>query len=553
MASRSWLINGSELKLVHSGPMNDLGLETKILQLLIESPGLTARELESLTGVFKGTINSLLYKSKKFVKDASPRPCWFVKDDEISEELDEISEEIVKKIVTLLSQRTLVTKQHQSVLFNFDSLRQWQREALKAWNENGRKGLVEAVTGTGKTWLGLAAVAEELNFGGKVAVIVPTIELQRQWYGALQRSFPEIQIGFLGNGSHEDLLSCDVLIAIVHSASQRDLGLQDHEFGLLIADECHRYGTDVFMGALEDGFKSRLGLTATRERADGGHKELEDYFGKVVYTLGYRESIDRGYIAEIKVAQIAVKLTIDEQIEFDELSEVITKSQFELSKRFGLKVDPYPHFMAEIVRIKKEGDMRDSMAAGRYLSAISKRKALLANTPEKLKVVKHLAESINESNGAIFFTETIAGAEAICVELNQVGISAATIHSGLRPQDRLNAFLGFDEKRIQALTAAKVLDEGIDVPEADLAVIISASKTRRQMIQRMGRIIRVKPDGRKARFVFVYVTNTSEDPTSGAHDEFWNEVLSIATSSEQFELPKEISELTEFLKPDSMG
>jgi len=533
--------------------MNDLELETKILQLLSESPGLTARELESLTGVFKGSINSLLYKSTKFVKDNSPRPCWSLKNDEIGEELNEIEEKIAEKVVTLLRQRIPVTKQPLSESFNFDSLRQWQREALKAWNENGRKGLVEAVTGTGKTWLGLAATAEELNLGGKVVVIVPSIELQRQWSEKLQRSFPEIQIGILGNGSHEDLLSCDVLIAIVHSASQHDLGLQDHEFGLLIADECHRYGTDIFMGALEDGFKSRLGLTATRERADGGHKKLEEYFGKVVYTLGYKESIDRGYIAEIKVAQIAVNLTIEEQFKFDELSEVIAKSQFELSKRLGLKVDPYPHFMAEIVRINKEGETRDRIVTGHYISSIAKRKALLANTPEKLKVVKHLAGSINESNGTLFFTETIAGAEAICDELKQVEISAASIHSGLKSHERYSAFLGFHEKRIQVLTAAKVLDEGVDVPEADLAVIISASKTRRQMIQRMGRVIRVKADGRKARFVFVYVANTSEDPSSGAHDEFWNEVLSVAALSEKFDLPNDGKALTDFLKPDSMG
>ena len=127
--------------------MDDLELETKILQLLSESPGLTARELESFTGVFKGTINSLLYKSAKFVKDNSPRPCWFLKNDVISEELDEINEELVEKVVTLLRQRIPVTKQPLSESFNFNSLRQWQRDALKAWNENGRKGLVEAVTG----------------------------------------------------------------------------------------------------------------------------------------------------------------------------------------------------------------------------------------------------------------------------------------------------------------------------------------------------------------------------------------------------------------------
>ena len=89
--------------------MNDLDLETKILQLLIDSPGLTARELESLTGVFKGTINSLLYKSTKFVKDDSPRPCWFLKGDVINEESDEINEELVKKIVIELKQRLPVT------------------------------------------------------------------------------------------------------------------------------------------------------------------------------------------------------------------------------------------------------------------------------------------------------------------------------------------------------------------------------------------------------------------------------------------------------------
>ena len=525
--------------------MDDIELETKVFELLTENPGITARELEALTGVYKGTINSLLYKSAKFVRDDSTRPCWFIAEAEINEEL-------VERVITALKQKNLVTKRSISESFNFDSLRTWQKNALRAWNENARKGLVEAVTGTGKTWLGLAAIAEELNFGGQVAVIVPTVELQRQWSEELQRSFPEAQIGFLGNGSHEDLSSCDVLIAIVHSASQRDLGLRDHAFGLLIADECHRYGTDIFLNALEDGFKNRLGLTATRERADGGHKVVEDYFGKVVYTLGYRESIDNGYIADVKVAQIAVNLAVEEQAEFDELSEMITKSQFELSKRFGLSVEPYSHFMAEIVRINKEGDMRDSMAAGRYLSSIRKRKALLANTPQKLSVVKHLARSIGESNGALFFTETISGAEAICDELKQVGITAATIHSGLKPQDRYSAFLGFQEKRIQVLTAAKVLDEGVDVPEADLAVIISASKTRRQMIQRMGRVIRVKADGRAARFVFVYVANTSEDPSSGAHDEFWNEVLDIATSSERFDLPQDARALAEFLKPNSI-
>ena len=113
------------------------------------------------------------------------------------------------------------------------------------------------------------------------------------------------------------------------------------------------------------------------------------------------------------------------------------------------------------------------------------------------------------------------------------------------------AFLDFGAGRISALAAARVLDEGVDVPEADLAVIISASKTRRQMIQRMGRVLRLKADGRKARFVFVYVADTSEDPARGAHDAFWSEILDIASVSKKFDLPEEEDNLKNFLDPES--
>ena len=525
--------------------MNDKELEKDLVDLLLENPGLTARQLGTLLDVYKGTINGLLFRSPKiFFKDDSPRPCWYV----ASAQTTSVP---VQEPLTSSKQTNTLTPRVAAKDFDFASLRQWQKEALKAWNDNERNGLVEAVTGTGKTRLAIAAIAEELNFGGKVAVIVPTIELQRQWFEELQRTFPTVQIGLLGNGNQDHLTSCDVLVAIVHSASRQDLGLRDQELGLLVADECHRYGAETFRKALEDGFRSRLGLTATRERSDGAHEDLEMYFGKVVYTLGYREAIKGRYIADIKVAQIAVKLSESEQFEFDELSEGITKTQFELSKRFGLKLDPYPKFMEEVIRIADEGGMRESMAAKQYLSSISKRKTLLANTPEKLKVVKHLAASVKKSNGTLFFTETIVGAEAIALELNKAGVAAATIHSSLDAKQRHMAFLDFGAGRISALAAARVLDEGVDVPEADLAVIISASKTRRQMIQRMGRVLRLKADGRKARFVFVYVADTSEDPARGAHDAFWSEILDIASVSKKFDLPEEEDNLKNFLDPES--
>ena len=86
------------------------------------------------------------------------------------------------------------------------------------------------------------------------------------------------------------------------------------------------------------------------------------------------------------------------------------------------------------------------------------------------------------------------------------------------------------------ISAPQVLDEGIDVPAADLAIILAASRSRRQMIQRMGRVLRRKPDGRRAQFVVVSVDGTVEDPALGAHATFLDEITNVADDIRQLSL-----------------
>jgi hypothetical protein len=85
-----------------------------------------------------------------------------------------------------------------------------------------------------------------------------------------------------------------------------------------------------------------------------------------------------------------------------------------------------------------------------------------------------------------------------------------------------------------ASVIAQVLDEGIDVPAADVAVILASSRTQRQMIQRMGRVLRRKTDGRLARFVVLYVEGSSENPAKGAHGDFLDEITSVAEEVRRF-------------------
>ena len=141
-----------------------------------------------------------------------------------------------------------------------------RHEALDAWRRRAGRGVVEAVTGTGKTMVGIAAAGEELARGGQVLVLVPTRELLDQWSQALARHGPRhARIGRLGGGHRDELGHCDVLIAVVNSARDADLRPR-RPGGLLVADECHRYGSDGNRVALQADFTRRLGLSATYAR-----------------------------------------------------------------------------------------------------------------------------------------------------------------------------------------------------------------------------------------------------------------------------------------------
>ena len=521
----------------------------KLIEILESNPLLTAKQLVSEISrqdVDRNLVNSVMYldKKKRFQKDDSPRPQFFLTANGATQNVG------VKSAGDQLGAKKQESVDTPIYRYEVTGLRKWQIEALAAWEKDGCTGIVEAVTGAGKTRLAMAAIARELNLGGKVVVIVPSRELQRQWEREMHLYFDSADIGLLGNGSSDSLVDNDILIAVVNSASQNELGLIDGESGLLVADECHRLGADKHQLALDKMFPNRLGLSATRERTDGAHDTvLAPYFGNVVYSLGYEAAMAGGYISQVKVAQIEVQLSADEQNEFDELSDVISAAQYELSKRFGIPLDPYSRFMEEVHNLAMYGDMKQGMAAKKYISAVNKRRKLLANTPKKSEVLTTLVSSINNSNRTIIFTETISGVTDIYNLLNTSGIVTEQLHSQLLPRERVAALHMFAAGQCKALVAARVLDEGIDVPEADLAIIVSTTKTRRQMIQRMGRVLRPKKDGRPARFVLVYVAGTSEDPANGAHDAFFNEVIDISKESKIFKQPLDKNELTEFLNP----
>ena len=191
-------------------------------------------------------------------------------------------------------------------------LRAWQTEALDSWSSHGRHGVIEAVTGTGKSRVGVEAAREALDDDYDVIVMVPTIDLVEQWVKTLrQHGLPSV--GALGDGQRANLRSHRIIVGTVQSLYLEPPTRPDGKI-LLIADECHRYGAGQWRRALHASYRRRLGLTATFERNDDGLESLLHYFGgPPVFRIGFPRAIRDGVVAHYDVQLLGVPLSSRER------------------------------------------------------------------------------------------------------------------------------------------------------------------------------------------------------------------------------------------------
>lgn len=432
--------------------------------------------------------------------------------------------------------------------YDYAFLYPWQQEALKAWHSNARRGVVEAVTGSGKTRVGIAAAFEAVRQGIKVLILVPTAELQRQWLVSLRRDLPCARRGALGDGRSDSLDDVDILVAIVHSASNRET-LRSHRAGLIIADECHRYAAPMFTGALQEGYAWRLGLTATFERADGEHESLlTPYFGGIIYNLWYDRALKDQVIAPFDIALAGVDLTPSEQNDYDEFSTVMVEAARNLETYAGIPRRPFPQFITAVAALAaSDSPSREATIARRYMRAMSSRLTLLAEAKTKYLALAALKGTVDGSRGTLVFTQTQDSARRAQELYTSLGSTASAVFSGMAKDDRRQGLEDFRTGASQVLTAPRLLDEGIDVPEADLGIIVAANRSQRQMVQRLGRVIRKKADGRPGRLVVLYSKGTVEDPDVQG-EEFLGKVLPFARNVGFFDIRTDQDGLEEFLR-----
>jgi superfamily II DNA or RNA helicase len=408
-------------------------------------------------------------------------------------------------------------------------LRRWQQAALAAWNAAGRRGIVQAVTGSGKTWVAVGAIAEHLRTASaRVAVLVPTIELQRQWMRTLEDVFA-VPIGAVGDGEY-DRFSDKVVVVYVARSAADSLPIAVRRFEsrhevLLVADECHRYGSETYAHALNAPFSATLGLSATPER-DGDEGMLIHVLprlGGVVFEYDHEQGVSESVISDFRFCFVGVEFEMQERAENDDLSEEISRAHRRLVHEFPF----IEHASPFIAAVKQLAQRDEEGIARRYLQLTGERRRLLYGASSRHEFIRWLAqEKVLHGEKVILFHETIDDCEHLARIMKESGIAAAAHHSGLDRETRRATLNRFERGQLSAIVAPRTLDEGIDVPDASLAIIVAGTRVKRQLIQRIGRVLRRSPDKPFARIVKLFVKGAADDPLSAGADAFSRALIS---------------------------
>lgn len=370
--------------------------------------------------------------------------------------------------------------------------RPYQFEALEAWKAANSRGVVVLPTGAGKTLVALLALA---SLNTTTLVCVPTIDLLGQWRASLlaNTSLAEDQVGAWGGGE-KDLKA--VTVITYDSAAIHLRALQG--FGLLVFDEVHHLPADTYRTVAEGLVATaRLGLSATPERGDLRHADLERLVGPLVYERLPAQLRQAGHIADYRTERISVELTGEERVLYDRAAQVYRKylRKHRISMRSG---NDYARHL-----VWHSGN--DPAARDALLAHQAARKIAL-NASGKLEVVARLLAA-HRDDRVLIFSEYNSLVEAV-----GSNFCLPTVTSKTALAERKTLLDGFRSGRFSKLVTGRVLNEGVDLPDANVAIILSGSATRREYIQRLGRVLR--PKATQAVLYEIVTEETTEENIS---------------------------------------
>ncbi len=362
-----------------------------------------------------------------------------------------------------------------------------QNAAVAAWH-SARRGVLVMPTGTGKTEVALAIMRQTAV---STLVVAPVRDLMYQWHRRILHGLG-LDAGIIG----DNVFRVEPVSVTTYDMPWIHMERWGAKFALIVFDECHHLPGAVRRDAARMcAAPLRLGLTATLQRSDGRHVDLDELIGPVVYHLPLAEV--RGHtLADYDVVRIPVHLSQEEQAYYDSLSAQVRRY---LAKR--RKTDPEFTWESLCAETGKDPEAR------RTLRAYFARKAIEDRAEEKLRVLEDLFRLHVGSPVLVF-----AGSNAMARDVSRRFLIPCLLsHCGKK--ERLEILDGIRDGVYPALVANQVLDEGVDVPEVKVAVVIGGSASTRQAKQRLGRILR-KAGNARATLYEVVCMDTKEEERS---------------------------------------
>jgi superfamily II DNA or RNA helicase len=348
--------------------------------------------------------------------------------------------------------------------------RPYQEDALAAWSEAGGRGVVVLPTGAGKTVVAMMAVAAA---GVRPLVVVPTIELLKQWSEGLSRhlSLPPEAVGQVGGGARR-IGPATVITYDSAWRRLRELGA----FGLLIFDEAHHLPSGSYR-RIADSLKAplRLGLTATPERGDFRHHDLDRLVGPVVFRRSPGELSRSRHIARFRQERLFVDLTDEEEYEYHEL---MTRFRWYMARN-RMWGGGYQNL---VMRAATDPGAREAIRCHQQARQVA------LNSRNKAAKVLDLLRA-HEEDRVLVFCEYTSVVDALSHRLLLPSVTYRT-----PPAERRLTLQRFRSGVYTKVVTGRVLNEGVDVPDANVAIVVSGSGTPREQIQRLGRVLRPKEE-----------------------------------------------------------
>lgn len=363
-----------------------------------------------------------------------------------------------------------------------------QRTALRAWARAGYRGSVIAGTGFGKSRVGVMAIGELLRRNeGKGLILVPTTQLQDQFAEEFSK------------WGYDDVLD-RVDILCYQSACK----LSGETYTVTVADEVHLGLSPIYRSIFtENTHKMLLCMTATLPE-EPEYRTLLVNLAPPVYTITLDECVAKGLVAPYEINCIAVELTDEERKEYKTANNMFVHYKYKLGQFDAF--NRANHILAN----PQTSSAEDKKNAAMFYKAIRDRKDIVQKAHNKILYTAKIAKAMPEKK-ILTFGGSNEFTDAMHEEITNEGIPAARYHSKLKKKEKDQALKDFRDSTVKVLCSTKALNQGFDVHDANLGIICGLDSKALQMIQRVGRLLRLSDKDKIGEVVVLYVKDSQEE------------------------------------------